>query len=114
VSRRPLQGVRQAFAGITVAIISLLAPQAEGAPNTSRICFDVVKKVIVDQLGVEPEKVTPSADVVDDLGADDLDKVGIVMAVEAEFGTKISDRTAQGLATVGDVANELRKRSLCR
>jgi len=61
---------------------------------------DRVKKIIVDQLGVEEETVTPEASFVDDLGADSLDTVELVMALEEEFGLEISDEDAEKLSTV--------------
>jgi acyl carrier protein len=73
-----------------------------------------VKKVLVDQLGVESKLVTPSANLVDDLGADKLDAVGIMMAVEEAFSTKISDGDARRMRTVGHIVNAMRARGLCR
>ena len=61
---------------------------------------DRVKKIIVDQLGVEEDLVTPEASFVDDLGADSLDTVELVMALEEEFGLEISDEDAEKLSTV--------------
>ena len=59
-----------------------------------------VKKIIVEQLGVNAEQVTTSASFVDDLGADSLDTVELVMALEEEFGLEIPDEEAQKLGTV--------------
>ena len=61
-----------------------------------------VKEIIVNELGVEPEKVTPEASFVEDLGADSLDTVELVMAFEEEFGMEIPDEDAEQLQTVGD------------
>ena len=63
---------------------------------------DRVKKIIVDQLGVEEETVTPEASFVDDLGADSLDTVELVMAFEEEFGIEIPDDAAETIQTFGD------------
>ena len=63
---------------------------------------DRVKKIIVDQLGVEEETVTPEASFVDDLGADSLDTVELVMALEEEFGIEIPDEDAEKMSSVGD------------
>lgn len=62
-----------------------------------------VKKVIVDQLGVDEEQVKPEASFVDDLGADSLDVVELVMALEEEFDAEIPDEEAEGLKTVKSV-----------
>ncbi len=61
-----------------------------------------VKKIIVDHLGIEPEKVKDEASFIDDLGADSLDTVELVMAFEEEFGAEISDSDAEKILTVGD------------
>jgi acyl carrier protein len=62
-----------------------------------------VKQIIVEQLGVDEGEVTPSASFVDDLGADSLDTVELVMALEEEFGHEIPDEEAEKLQSVGDV-----------
>jgi len=69
-----------------------------------------VKKVICDQLGVEASQVTPEAHFVNDLGADSLDQVELVMAFEEEFGLEISDEEAQKLDTVGKVVEYIKNR----
>jgi len=61
-----------------------------------------VKEIIVDELGVEADKVTLEASFVDDLGADSLDTVELVMALEEEFGIDIPDEDAEKMRTVGD------------
>ena len=64
--------------------------------------FDRVKKVVVEQLEVSEEEVTPTASFVDDLGADSLDVVELVMGLEEEFDVEIPDQEAEKIATVGD------------
>lgn len=61
-----------------------------------------VTKIVVDQLGVEAAKVTPTASFIDDLGADSLDTVELVMAFEEEFGVEIPDDAAEKILTVKD------------
>ncbi len=61
-----------------------------------------VKEIIVQQLGVSESEVVPEAKFVDDLGADSLDLVELVMALEEEYGTEISDEEAEKIITVGD------------
>ncbi len=60
-----------------------------------------LRKIIADQLGVEEEKVTPEAHFIEDLNADSLDLVELIMALEEEFGVEISDEEANQLTTVG-------------
>ncbi len=62
-----------------------------------------VKEIIVEQLGVNPEQVTENASFIEDLGADSLDTVELVMAFEEEFSVEVPDEDAEKLQTVGDV-----------
>ena len=65
--------------------------------------FDKVKKIIVDQLDVEEDKVTEAASITDDLGADSLDVVDLVMSFEEEFDIEIPDHQVEKIKTVGDI-----------
>ena len=66
---------------------------------------DRVKKIVVEHLSVEESKVTPEASFIDDLGADSLDTVELVMAFEEEFNVEIPDDAAETIQTVGDAVN---------
>jgi len=69
---------------------------------------DKIKKIIEEQLGVEGEKIKEEASFIDDLGADSLDIVELVMAMEEEYDIEIPDEDAEKLKTVGDVVNYLK------
>jgi len=69
--------------------------------------FEKVKKIIVEQLGVEESEVTMEASITDDLGADSLDQVELVMAFETEFNIDIPDEEAEKIKTVGDAVNKI-------
>jgi acyl carrier protein len=69
--------------------------------------FDKVKKIIVEQLGVDESEVTPEASITDDLGADSLDQVELVMAFETEFNIDIPDEEAEKIKTVGDAVKRI-------
>ncbi|HET7274333.1 MAG TPA: acyl carrier protein [Longimicrobiaceae bacterium] len=68
-----------------------------------------VKDIIINELGVEAEKVTREASFVDDLGADSLDTVELVMAFEEEFGIEIPDEDAEKLQSVGDAVDYIKQ-----
>lgn len=68
---------------------------------TNTDIFDRVKKIIINHLGVEESKVVEAAGFIDDLGADSLDQVELVMAFEEEFGVEIPDDAAEKITTVG-------------
>ena len=72
---------------------------------------DKVKDIIVDQLGVDEKQVTLEASFVDDLGADSLDTVELVMALEEEFDIEIPDEEAEKIATVQDATNYIASRT---
>ncbi len=70
-----------------------------------------VRSIIAEQLGVKPEQVTPQASFIDDLGADSLDTVELVMALEEEFGIEIPDEEAEKLVTVGDAIKYIEEKA---
>ncbi|MDI6630897.1 MAG: acyl carrier protein [Bacillota bacterium] len=72
--------------------------------------FEKVKQIIVQQLGVEEDEVTMDASFVDDLGADSLDLVELVMAFEEEFETEIPDEDAEKIRTVGHAVKYIQER----
>ncbi len=75
--------------------------------ETTGTTFDKVKKIIVEQLGVDEAEVTPEASITDDLGADSLDQVELVMAFETEFNIDIPDEEAEKIKTVGDAVTKI-------
>ena len=68
-----------------------------------------VKEIIVEQLGVNADQVTPEAKMIEDLGADSLDAVELVMAIEEEFGIEVPDDEAEKLVKVGDIIAHVEK-----
>ena len=70
-----------------------------------------VKKIVIEHLGVDADKVVESANFIDDLGADSLDTVELVMAFEEEFGVEIPDDAAETIRTVGDAVAFITKKS---
>ena len=69
-----------------------------------------IKAIIAEQLGVKPEEVTPKASFIDDLGADSLDTVELIMALEEEFNIEIPDEDAEKMATVGDAVKYIEEK----
>ena len=74
--------------------------------------LEKIKKVVVDQLGVSESEVTPEASFIEDLGADSLDTVELVMALEEEFDAEIPDEDAEKLSTVGKTADYILSKNL--
>ena len=73
--------------------------------------FEKIRDIIAEQLGVESEDVKMDSSFVDDLGADSLDIVELIMALEEEFNMEIPDEEAEKIATVGDVVDYIKKNS---
>jgi len=101
------------IAAVLAAAILAGSPSAHAAEAT-RDCFTTVKRILVDHLGVEAEKVIPSASIGDDLGADNLDAVEIVMATEEEFAIQIPDQDADKILKVSDLIAYLARRGVCK
>ena len=65
--------------------------------------FEKVRDILAKQFDIDPESITPETDLIDDIGADSLDVVELIMSVEDEFGVSISDEEAENLRTVGKI-----------
>jgi acyl carrier protein len=83
------------------------APRRESVAST----YDRLKKLVVEQLGVDADEVKPEASFVDDLNADSLDLVELIMSLEEEFGTEISDEDAEKIRTVQDAVEYIDEHS---
>lgn len=75
------------------------------------IVFEKVKKIIVEQLGVEEDEISMESSFIDDLGADSLDIVELIMALEEEFDLEIPDSEAEKISTVGDIVEYIKNNS---
>ncbi|MFA6801505.1 MAG: acyl carrier protein [Acholeplasmataceae bacterium] len=71
--------------------------------------FERVKEMIIDELGLPEEKITMEARLAEDLGADSIDAVELIMNIEDEFSVQVSDEEAQNIKTVGDIVNFVEK-----
>lgn len=71
--------------------------------------FERVKKIVVEQLGVDEEQITPTASFTDDLGADSLDTVELVMALEQEFNLEIPDEDAEKISTINEAVQYIQE-----
>ena len=78
-------------------------------PMSSEEVYDKVKEIIVEQLGVAETAITPEASFIDDLGADSLDIVELIMALEEEFDMEIPDADAEKIVTVNDVVEYIKE-----
>ncbi len=76
---------------------------------TNEELFDKIKEMIVDQLGVDEKDITPESSFIDDLNADSLDMVELVMAMEQEFDVSVPDEVAEKVGTVGDAVEYIAK-----
>ena len=72
--------------------------------------FDKVKEIIADQLGIDEEEIVSDASFIDDLGADSLDLVELIMALEEEFDMEIPDEDAEKIKTVGDAVDYIKEK----
>src|SRR5437868_2907973 len=97
------------LAAATAPIAIPIEPIIKAEVLTMSDIAERVKKIVVEHLGVEPDKVTENASFIDDLGADSLDTVELVMAFEEEFGCEIPDDAAETILTVGDAVKFLEK-----
>ncbi|MGK3739752.1 MAG: acyl carrier protein [Bacillariaceae sp.] len=91
---------------ITIALVagaSAFAPVSFVTRSNTSLQNDKVIALIVEQLGVEEDKVVPEATFIDDLGADSLDTVELIMAIEEEFDCEIPEEEAATISTVGEV-----------
>ena len=73
--------------------------------------LDKLKKILVDQLDVDEEKITLESSIVDDLGADSLDLVDLIMSIEEEFEQEIPDDKIDGIKTVGDIVKYIEEKA---
>ena len=105
---RPLKGLRETTHQNGSYRFTVGSKEAHEVETMSDIA-ERVKKIVVEHLGVEPEKVVEGASFIDDLGADSLDTVELVMAFEEEFGCEIPDDAAETILTVGDATKFLEK-----
>ena len=87
------------------------AGSAEGTDDDMASVYERVRSMIVEQLGVDESQVTPNASFVDDLNADSLDLVELIMSLEEEFGTEISDEDAEKIRTVQDAVDYIDEHS---
>jgi acyl carrier protein len=83
--------------------------RTRGLENTMSDTAERVKKIVVEHLNVDADKVTENASFIEDLGADSLDTVELVMAFEEEFGIEIPDDAAESIVTVGDAVKYIEK-----
>ena len=93
---------------VIIKFDTIAASTTKELKNMAGKLEDRVKDIIVEQLGVNAEQVTPEASFIDDLGADSLDSVELIMAFEEEFGAAIPEEDAEKLTTIGKVVESLK------
>jgi acyl carrier protein len=86
-----------------VTVGHFLFPREEGEQAMKIELVERIRAIVAGQLGVEADQVVPEASILDDLGADSLDVVELVMALEEEFDIEVPDQDVEGIRTVGDV-----------
>ena len=112
-----LSGTNSLLPKLPVLISALPTKQPNQLKPTQKIAMaeksieEKVKDIIVEQLGVNPEQVTTNASFIEDLGADSLDTVELVMAFEEEFSVEVPDEDAEKLQTVGDVVKYIEEKA---
>ena len=99
--------MRRLMNGVLGTISHAPAPRRESVATT----YDRLKKIVVEQLGADEDEVKPEASFVDDLNADSLDLVELIMSLEEEFGTEISDEDAEKIRTVQDAVDYIDEHS---
>ena len=119
----PILARRRVFSAQNIFALSLLPTRGVNHKATARFdktttyampektISEKVKDIIVEQLGVNPEQATDTASFIEDLGADSLDTVELVMAFEEEFGVEVPDEDAEKLQTVGDVVKYIEEKT---
>ncbi len=100
--------MRDGFAAERASVAAVCTPNTDVEDEMSEVA-DRVKKIVVEHLGVEESKVTPEASFIDDLGADSLDTVELVMAFEEAFSVEIPEDAAEKISTVKDAIDFIEK-----
>ena len=101
------EAMRRLMNGVLGTISPAPSPRRESVATT----YDRLKKIVVEQLGADEDEVKPEASFVDDLNADSLDLVELIMSLEEEFGTEISDEDAEKIRTVQDAVDYIDEHS---
>ena len=109
----PMRRLMNGVLGNIAAEPSGTRPRHNPTPRRESVAttYERLKKIVVEQLGVDEDEVKPEASFVDDLNADSLDLVELIMSLEEEFGTEISDEDAEKIRTVQDAVDYIDERS---